>query len=496
MGLFASSFNQSRAGVFGIEQPVPASVSPVGTGTAVIVGAFPWGPEETLTYPDSIGKLYQQFDPAGMDRTNSAYLSVIRKAWPRLGVVRAIKSTSVAASATISSSAPTQLFTVTAICKGSAGNSIILTVGAADDGNSNHFNLVATVSGASGSTVEVYRNLNISGTGADVLPDFTQSVLLGTFTKLAAGLPVQGATTMSGGTTASVTANEYVGTAGAGDDGFALLENDQSIDGVFTDDPGNSLRGTINAGMLAHIVLTSNKIGYINGNSGQSASAAQTDVASYRDVRMVYVDPWAYVFDDITGAKRLAPSSCWAASVAAQIPASLDIGYRAQSQVNMMAGIAQLEADRGSSTGQNTASGISTLIYNPNGGVAFESGVNTSGISGETLLTRSRMGIFMGKSVTQAWAPFVNAPNVQFFQQDLINSLDQFLGSLKSNAAINPAALPYIVDYKIQSPSANNTQASIAAGQYTVGALVETGSSMRQIFLSMLYGPTVQITVS
>lgn len=491
--LFVSS-PPNRTGVFAQERPLPAAVTAAGTGTAVIVGQFPWGPVNALTYPSTPGKAFQQFAPAGMDHTGSAYLSIIRKAWPRLGIIRAKDPAAVAATASILQSS-TPVLTVTAICAGSQGNSIVITIAAADDGNANHFNFTATVTGASGSTVEKYPNCNISGVGADVLPNTTASVLLASVVKANVGVPSGGNTTMSGGTDGTTTSTHYVGTPGAGNFGFALCENDGTIDHLFTDDAGNSIRASVNNGLLAHIVLTANKIGYANGNSGQTAAQAQSDVANYRDTRMVYVDPWAYVLDDINGTQRLCPSSCWAASVAAQIPPSLDIGYRAQSQINMMAAIVQLEADRGSNAGVNTQAGISTLIYAPTGGVTFEAGVNTSAVSGQTDLTRSRMGIFIGKSVTAAWQPFVNAPNVQFFQQDLVNSLDAFLTTLKQQATINPAAAPYIVDYQLLDPKTVNTDASIANGDYTVAANIKTGSNMRRIFLGLQYGPNVQIVV-
>ncbi len=494
MGLFVTS-PPSTAGAFAQERTAPATVAPVGTGTAVIVGQFPWGPAESLTYPSSFGAAVQQFAPAGMDHTNSAYLSIIRKSWPRLGIVRAWDTTAVAATVTITKTGPTNLFTLTAIAIGTAGNSLIANIANADDGNANHFNLTVSVTGASGTTVEKYPNLNLSGTGADVLPSFTNSVLVATFTKLTSGVPLTGNTTFSGGTDGTIASTAYVGTPGAGDKGFALLENDNTIEHLFVDDPGNTLRAAVNAGLLAHVVLTSNKIGYINGNSGQSASSAQTDVATYRDPRMVYVDPWAYILDDINGTQRLAPSACWAASVAAQIPPSLDIAFRDPSVTGLLAGINAVEFDRGSSRGQNNAAGITTLIKGFNGGFAFEEGLNTSAIAGQTLLTRSRMGIYIGKSVTIAWQPFVNAPNVALYQQDLVNSLDVFLGTLKKNATLNPAALPYIGDYQILTPDASNTAATIAAGQFTVAANIQTGASMQQIFLSLQYGPGVQLTV-
>jgi hypothetical protein len=492
MSLFVSTPPSVR-GVFAVENPPPSIVVPQGTNVAVAVGQFPWGPSNSLQYPGSMGAFYNAFAPRGMTRTGSAHLSVIRKAWPVLGAVRAKDPTAVVATAVISSSTPTQILRVTLNSAGTQGNSVIVTVGAADDGNANHFDLTVSVTGASGTTSEIFRNVNISGTGADVIPSTTGSVLVGSLTKLASGIPVPGNTTCSGGTEGTTTATHYVGTPGGGDYGFALLESDSTINHVFTDDCGNSLRAAVNAGLEAHVELTTDRVGYINGNSGQSVSSAQTDVANYRSIRIVYVDPWAYIYDDTTGALQLAPSSCWGASVAAQLPPSAAISWRNDTVSGFLDGIAQLEFDRGSNRGQNTAAGIATLTKRKKGGFTFEADVVTSLTPGETELTRTRMGQFIASSVVQSWEEYTDAPMVTRYQQDMINGAEAFLSGLKQNQNLNPLFYPYIDDYQVLDPSSANTATSEDNGDYTVPINVKIGSNMHRIFLSLQYGESVTI---
>lgn len=496
MTLFVANQGSLPHGVYAQNLPPPALISPTGSGNSICVGQFPWGPSEVLTYPGSMGAFWQTFAPAGMPRTGSAHLGTINKAWPSLGAVRVADPTAVAATCIIQNSGLSTVLNITAISTGTAGNGITVTIGAPDDGVTGHFNLTAQVSSASGTTTEIYSNCNITGTGADVLPNLTNSVLLGSVTKALAGTPVFGITTMSGGTAGTITSTLYVGTPGGNDNGFALLEADNTIDGVFTDDPGNTLRAAINAGLSAHAQLTTDRIAYISGNSGQTATAAQTDAANYRSTNCVYTDPWASSADDTTGALHNLPAAPWAASVAAQLPPSVSPAWKASFVTGMLVGIASLESNRAAVRAQNTAAGIMTLIKGAQGGFAFEAGVNTSLTAGYQDLTRTRMGIYIARSAVNAWYPYVDAPNVPFFQQDLVNSLTTFLTTLKNNQKINPAVLPYILNFAVLPPSASNTAATIANGNYSVAAQIQTGSQMSKVFLNMQYGPTVTIAAA
>lgn len=493
MSLFVTS-PATVHGVFAVSVPPPATITPVGTGNSIAVGQFAWGPPNKLNYPGSFGAFGQTYAPRGMNRNNSAWYSVIRKGWPQLGAVRVLGPTNAPATATISSSVPTQLFTVTALYGGASGNSIVIGIGAAGNGSASYFSMTVTVSGASGSTVEFYDNLTIAGSNS-VLANLSNSVLLASMVLVASptGNPVAGNTTMSTGTDGTVAALEYVGTPGGNDYGFALLEGDSTINFVFTDDPGNSLRAATNSGLNAHGILTTNRMVCIQGVSGQTAAAAQTDAANYRSIYSIYVDPWAYIFDDVTGAQQLAPSGCWAASVCSQLPPSVSPAWKSNQVTGLLAGVAAAEADRGAFRGQNTAAGIMTLTKGANGGFVFEAGKNTSLTAGQTNITRTRMGMYIAQSTVNAWQPYVDAPNVPFFQQDLINSLDVFLGQLKQNATINPAFLPFILNYAILPTSASNSANSLANGDFTVATQIQLASSMERIYLSMQFGETVTI---
>ncbi len=495
MSLFVTSPPNVR-GVFAEEVVPPSIVQATGTNVAVIVGQFPWGPAESLNYPSSIGDFYNTYAPRGMDRTGSGHLSVIRKGWPQLGAVRVKDPAAVAATAPLKTSGNVTVLTLTMKYPGTAGNSIIVTTGAADDGNSNHVNITVSVTGASGTTTEIYRNINVSGVGANVLPVVTNSLLVGSVAVGTQGIIAAGNVTASGGTDGTTTSNHYVGTPGGNDFGFALLEGDQTISHVFTDDPGNSLRAAVNAGLLAHVDLTTDRNGYINGPQGQSASAAQSDVQNYRSIRIVYVDPWASIYDDTDGTLRLAPGAPWAASVAAQIPPSASISWRSQAIKAMLDGIIQLEFNRGSNRGQNTAAGIATLIPRKKSGFTFEAGVNSSAVTGQTEITRTRMGQYIARSVVDAWEPYIDAPNIAIYQQDMINGAQAFLDTLKNNKNANPAVVPYVNDFRVLDPKVANTTASLALGDFTVPIDVQIGSNMHRIFLALRYGENVTVAAA
>ena len=502
MALFQSYISPSLPhGVYAVSVPPPATILPVGTGVAVEVGQFPWGPSNALTYPGSMGSFWQTFAPAGMSRLGSAHLATIRKGWPLLGGVRVADPAAAVATCVIQTSGSVTVMTVTAKYSGTSGNSIIITIAAPNDGIATHFNFTAQVSSASGTTTEFYPNCNVASSGGAVVPNVTNSVLLASAVYTASGTPANGSTTMgstTSGTNGTVTSAMYVGTPGGNDKGFALLEADSTINHVFTDDCSSAFRVAVNTGLTAHGLLVQSRMCYLSGNSGQTAAQAQADIVSnsYQSIYNVYTDPWTYVADDTDGTPINIPGSSWAASVAAQIPPSLAISWRASSVSSLLQGISSLEANRSYVRAQNTASGISTLIPSNSGGFTFEASVNTSNVAGQQSIERTRMGIFIAQSAVNAWYPYVDAPNLPFFQQDLVNSANSFLGVLKNNATVNPAALPYIANFAVLPVGSSNTAATIAAGMYNVGAQIQLGSPMSQISLSMQFGATVTVAAA
>lgn len=499
MGLFVTSKSAATAhGVYGLEKQPPSIVAPSGTGTAAVIEQFPWGPSQTLTQPSTTGEMLVTLAPPGMSRTGAGYLSIIGKGFPTFKFVRVLGSAAVVASAIIPKTAG-NLVRVDLKYPGVSGNSVTVTASAASDGDANHFNITATVTGPSGTTTDTIYNWNVSGTGTDSSlsqADKAKLRLIGDVVKLTSGVPTLGSVTASSGADGSIIAADYVGTPGAGDKGVAKLEGDLTIDHFFTGDPGSSFRATVNAGFKAHADLMSDRVAYLNGNTGMTSAQAVTDVANYRSQRVVYVDPWVYVYDDTDGTKRLASSAAFAASVASQLSPSTSIAWKSSVVSALLANVVELEADRGANAPTQTNAGISTMIRKRNGGFGFEAGVVTIAPSAPAKknLTRTRMGHFMARSIQNSIQESVDAPNVPLIQQDVVDAIQTFIAGLVDNAKKDPINLPHLLDGNVGAVQTENTDADIANGDFAVPINAKTSSGMERIFLSFNYGETVTIT--
>jgi len=487
----------NRHGVFAIELPPASVIKAIGTGVTALVARFPWGPDQELTEPPDYKAGTNMFAPPGMDRLSTGYLAMSGKGWPSQRVVRVLGPTAAKAAVMLTAAGPVNIVQAVAKYKGTAGNSLVGTVSNASDGDANHFDLKVEVTGASGTTTDILKNLNYSGVGADSTVDFTNSLLLGGLVKQASGRPANGTYNFAAGTDGTITAAEYVGTAGAPDKGISLLEKDKTIKGVACDDCGNSLRAAVNAGLKAHADLMTDRVVFISGDSGLSVAAVRADVANYRSTNAVYVDVWYRKLDDVTRAKQLVPPAPLAMSVCAQLSPSTSPAWKASEVQKMMREVVELETERGDAAGGNTDAGIMTLIREETGGFTFEAGVNTYAAvdPAKASITRTRMGIYMAQSVVQSLRESVDAPNVEPNQTDVMGAVNGFLSGLKRAQFTDPNHTPHIVDYGIAPLAESNTKASIAAGEFTVEAEAQTSSSMAKIFFALKYGETVSVTL-
>lgn len=489
MALFISSRSVARLhDVYAEQRTPPAVIQPSGTGVACVVEQFPWGPPQVLTTLGGIKDLITTFAPFGMSHLGSGYLACIRKGFPVLKVVRVMATSGTAkASAALNKTGPTLLITLTLKYEGSGGNSVTWVTAAASDGDANHFNLTVSVSDAYGNqTVDTLQNLNYSGTGADSAPDFNKLTLLGAIAKSSSGVPIVTSGTFSGGLDGTVAAGDYVGTQGLGNKGFALMEGDRSIRHFFVGDPGNSFRSTVNAGAYAHAVFSGNRVAYVNGNSGQTAAAARADALNYPSEFVAYVDAWAYIYDDVTGTKRLVPSAPFGAAVCSQISPSTSPAWKSIEVGNLLAGIVDLEADRGGDAATNSEGGVMTLIREPSGGFRFEAGYTTVTVSDPTRkrITRTAMGIYMAASMQQSLRPSVDGPNVPLTQQRVLDAIQIFMEGLIVNRNTDPEHKPYVVAYDIPALSGFNSKSDLANGDFTVPINVTLDAGMERIFLS------------
>lgn len=490
-GLFVTSTSAAaRHGAYGVLRTSPAVTVPVNTGIACIVDAFLWGPGAKLYQPSGVKDRIDTFAPFGSSHTTPAYLATIQKAFPQLWVVKVEPAAAAAASVTVASSAPANLATWTAKWKGgTVGNAISLTVSAGSNGVGTSFKYTFTLSGTSGQTSDVFDNVDISTNGAAVLAgiDFSKTKLIGSATWIANGTPATGTFTLSGGADGTPVASDFIGTAGTGDKGLAVTEATRAIAHIFYGDPGNSIRAACNAGMLSHVNAVSSRMGHITGNSGQSISSAQSDVANYRSYWLRYVDPWVQMLDDTTSAVQTVPGASFTASCAAQISPSTAISWKSPECTQFFAGIVGLEFDRGAAAPNNTAAGICTFINEDAGGVSIEADVVTNAPAdpANKNSTRSQMALQIVKAWIGGARPSIDAPNVAYNQQPLVDALQNLLNQYVANSKNDPNHTPSINKGQIDSIAAFNSQVEIQSGQYVVPATVQTMAEMSFLFLSL-----------
>lgn len=497
MSVFVTSTSSvSRHGAFAIERQPPAVLKAQGTGVALLVAQFPWGPDQTnVLTPASVSDRGLTLAPPGMSRTGAGYLSTIRRAFPTLKTIRVMGTAAAIAASNLLNATPATAVVVTLKYKGVAGNSVIATVQTASDLNANHFDLRVTVSGLSGSTEDYFQNINFSGTGADSVIDYTKARLVGTVTKSIASRPVNGTYTFSGGAEGTINAARYIGTAQAGDFGIAKAEGDTSIRHVYVDDPGNTDRAAVNAALNAHVNFMGDRSTYINGDSGQDVPTAQTTVGLNRSDRVIFVDPWVTISDDTDGTVRLVPPGGFAASVKSQISPSTSFAWKAQEIGDMLAGIVDLEQDRGGAIGGMTDQGIAVIIREDDGGFRFESDNTaiTPSDPSRRRQTRRALADYIAIAFVRSVRAQVDSPNVEENQDVLKVALDGFMSTMKANKKLDANHLPFVVDYSIPNPDDVNTPDGIADGDFFLPLDVQTPSSMERIFLSLQAGELVVI---
>lgn len=496
--LFVTSTTAAtRHNVYAIERNPPASIRASGASVAAIVEQFPWGPDGEVYTVESVSDFINKFAPGGMTRTGAGYLSVIGKAYPVLKIVRVLGPTAAKATVNLVTGATINVV-ATLKYKGVVGNTVTWTITNATDADVNHFNLTVSLSTAFGTTVDKFENLNYSGTGADSVPSFTGCKLLGSLVVSNAGRPTNATGSFSGGLDGTVTSTEYVGTQGSTDKGIALLESDKNIDFVMTGDPGNSLRAAVNAGLMAHADYMTDRIAFINANSGQTGAQVRTDVGSYRSLRACYIDNWYYQRDDVDGTERLVAPASMGVSYAANLSPSTSFSWKSTTAQRLGSSISKLETNRGDGAYQNELAGICTLQREESGGYTFESAVVTAAPTNPSKrkYKRTRMGHYIAKAVVTSLREFVDSPNVAFNQQDEVNAVSNFLDTLKKAAKTDPNNTPHIVDFVLRPLADFNTQDAIDSGEFTIPADVKISSDQERIFFSLQIGETVKINAS
>lgn len=498
MAVFVTSTSAATLhGVYAIERATPTTVRAQGSAVTALVEQFPWGPDGVVTTISDPKTFADTFAPAGASRIGAGYMAVSGKSFPTLKIWRVLGSAAAAASVAINKTGPTLLVTVALKYKGTTGNAVSATTSAATDGDANHFNLIVTLTGASGTTVDKFENLNYSAVGTLSAPDFTKTLLVGSITPASTGVPLIATTAFTGGLDGTILSTSYTGTSGLGDVGVAAMEGDPTVDFVITADPGSALRAAVNAGLIAHADLMTDRQAIINHDSGKTSAQVITDVASYRSLRGVYVDVWANVRDDVDGTIRLVPPAPFFASVASSLSPSTSPAWKNTVVKTMLRSIVSLETNRGASAYQGTLAGICTLRAEALGGFTFEAAVNTNApvTPSKKSFKRTRMGHYIAKAVVLSLRENVDAPNVAEIQQDEVNAVAAFLDELTRNMTTDPINLPHVMGYVMRDLKTFNSAATLAAGEFYIPFDVQISPDQEKIFASISYSETVNVSV-
>jgi phage tail sheath protein FI len=504
MSLFAESFSAvTRHGAYAIKATPDPFITATGTSVAAMVsGDLPWGPVGVVREVD-VNEFLQLYAPPGMDRSGHGVLAIEGKAWPSLRILRVVGSGAKEAEVTLQDAGKKDIVTVKARYPGDAGNSIVVTVSDARDGDAHHWNLTVSVSGATGETKLVLQNRNCSGQGDDRLntPEIQQSVLVGEIKKLANGRPFNGTYVMVGGSSGVLAAGDLTGTAGATDKGIALLEGDPSIRHVFVSYPGQGLLDAVNLALIKHVKQTGDRTVYLHGPPGMTPEDVQAYVQSYRATGAVLVFPWYWKKRFYDDADVLVPGAALAASVASQLPPSTSIAWKAARVQEMILDVRRLELPIGNAAATNTEKGIVTLIRESAGGHSFESAVMTSYPvePSQGALKIWRMDTYLASSLVQSTRTLIDAPNVEANRNKIWFAVSTFLQQLKDNAdpqrsSIDPNLVPHIIDFRLLGERDTNTARTFAEGKVIVGLLVQYSSDISQLFflLKTGFGPLVK----
>jgi phage tail sheath protein FI len=200
----------------------------------------------------------------------------------------------------------------------------------------------------------------------------------------------------------------------------------------------------------------------------------------------------------VDGTERLVSPACALATVMAQLPASTSSAWKAQTVQAMLGFISRLEFSRGEAAGTATAAGICTLIKEMGGGYTFEAFVNTAAPVAPTKKngTRTRMGIFIAKSIKLSLRQNVDAPNLPVTQRDVVGAVQTFMDGLLANASTNALGLEHVAAWGWGDFAQANLAADVANGFFTLPLDVTTSSQMEKILLSIQYGENVVVKLA
>lgn len=462
-----------------IDESAPApSVQGVGTGIAILVGKFERG-LPALQDTAGTGDIYEKY---GKNYAYPGLVSILNKKFSLLRIARVVASDAVQATKTFQNSTPIDIITFKAKQgKGVFGNGITVAI-AAGSTSGKKYTITDTNVGAV-LPQEVYDNVAIATVVSSGV--FAGSKLI--------EVTVVATTTDPSNTAATALATGSDGTV-ADADYQTALDNQASIQGA-----GNILfldeyNATRRSALKLHAAATQDKMVIIADSSGTSASAVETDAASYRDTdgRIIYAFPWLKT--PVAGVDTLVCPASFYASVMSQSSPAVDPAD--VDNVQFLQGITGIELmlSRNDYIALVQA-GVSAFEYDSDIGYKIRSGVVTQiANSSKLLVSRRRMTDYLTNSIGKFLKLYQNGPNALAKRTAVKSAILAFIKRNEDDGILPKDSEVKSGKAKSVDTESANTDDSIAAGLFKILYKQRIFSSMRFIVLQAEIGQSVVVT--
>lgn len=451
-------------GVYISPKDPPPFVKEVGFANTGIFATALRGPTDkavAIRSPRELKNIYglDRYDAGGTAINSELYKFLLNKKFGSLVIYRVAASDAVKGSFTLEDTAGGAGATVCRIdasAVGLYGRDVYWKVEDATDADANHWNLRIKYKGEE----FLYENID---TGAGTPGNDNTATTIGTgdtrlidLVKIADGRPFNSIASADG---ADANGYTYLGqtvalfTSVAASDGTIAATDYTAVDGplytlaeykgigiVACGNEDGTITAAVNAIVKTKGALSSDRLfliheGELTG-SAVSASSVITDVASFRDGRIVYCHNSPYTVDPQTAMEVITSPVSWMACILANT--DVDIHPGEDDTIALLAGISRLDQPAISRENYKAlkAAGIASLERNEDGEHLFVSGVVTIMTAGKTEITYRRMRDFIQLSAARFARPFVKKKGTQGNQDAFGGGLEGWLDGLKKRERI------------------------------------------------------------
>lgn len=376
------------------------------------------------------------------------------------------------------------------------GGRMVAQVTDATSADANSFNLTVQISdGVTGSTTEPYPNLKTIA--PVVAPTLTASYLLDLFLPTA----TPPTTRPANGTYQFVGGSDGVGSLSASDysNGITALALEDDVRVVTTDDCGNSIRAAVATALELYADTNTNCQVLIQGTPSVAWSAVKTDVANYRDKRVIYIGEWVNVFDDSGLNEMQSPFSTFVATALVGLQPQESHAWWDDTATKYYKGMSSIAKDVFNTSdttiqGDATELGICLPIRLSDGTFAALHDRTTSLTINERFSVTRRINDYLALSLTRGSKSWTNGPMDVNNRRKLFIAADKFMQAQAGKGLLTTYA-DGTVAYSID-PNKENTPDSFAAGENALAIEATTTGPMEKIFFIINAAPTVTVTTA